>query len=691
VFDEKVFPFASGSRPNLDLLINPTIFPLTEPVVQDAPMRNYNLSLLGSNVLSAGSTEGASAAGNTTGAPAEVARSSPIDVQTTSMIDVPRVHGLAPRAAPTAPSPPHGPHEAAPDPAHDCVSLDAEQQQDTAAASPDDTASPPPAPPAGVVTRLRHGIHRPRQYTDGTVRYNPMRRAFFAMPASHRDAIADPAWRTAMEAEFRALQDNKTWILVPRPSRTNIVSCKWIFKVKQHSDGSLDKYKARLVARGFTQQSGIDFHETFSPVVKAATVRIVLSLAISRGWTLRQIDVSNAFLHGFLEEDVFMHQPPGFEDPRYPQFVCKLQKSLYGLKQSPRAWYSRLSDKLQQLGFIPSVADTSLFIYHHDGVTILMLVYVDDIVIAGSSCSVVDHLLRNLSSSFPIKDLGTLRYFLGLEAAYTSGGMTLSQHKYAEDLLHRAHMEKCKEVSTPMSVTDKLSSTLGTPLNGDDAFRYRSIVGGLQYLTLTRPDISFAVNKVCQFLSNPTDQHWEAVKRILRYIRGTTTTGLSIRRSPSTLLSVFTDADWAGSPDDRRSTGGFAVFFGPTLVSWSSRKQPTVSRSSTEAEYKALANGAAEVTWIQSLLKEIHVPQPRAPILWCDNLGATYLTANPVFHARTKHIEVDFHFVREKVALGTLDVRFVSSRDQVADGFTKPVTRHMLERLSHNLNLTSTG
>jgi histone deacetylase 1/2 len=178
--------------------------------------------------------------------------------------------------------------------------------------------------------------------------------------------------------------------IVPRPAGTNIVSCKWIFKIKQHSDGSLDKYKARLVARGFTQQYGIDYSDTFSPVVKPATVRLVLTLAVSRGWFLRQVDVSNAFLHGFLDEDVYMHQPPGFEDATHPSFVCKLQKSIYGLKQSPRAWYSRLSDKLQQLGFHPSTADTSLFVYCHDGTTIFMLVYVDDIVIAGSSSQAVD-------------------------------------------------------------------------------------------------------------------------------------------------------------------------------------------------------------------------------------------------------------------------------------------------------------
>jgi histone deacetylase 1/2 len=199
--------------------------------------------------------------------------------------------------------------------------------------------------------------------------------------------------------------------------------------------------------------------------------------------------------------------------------------------------------------------------------------------------------------------------------------------------------------------------------------------------------LSFAVNKVCQYLSQPTTAHYEAVKRIMRYVRGTVSNGLRFRRSSSTGLSIFTDADWAGCSDDRRSTGGFAVFLGPNLVSWSSRKQPTVSRSSTEAEYKALANGTAEAVWIQSVLKELGVYQSQPPVLWCDNLGATYLSANPVFHARTKHIEIDFHFVREKVALGALDVRFISTADQLADVFTKPATQLTLRRFSSNLNL----
>jgi histone deacetylase 1/2 len=229
--------------------------------------------------------------------------------------------------------------------------------------------------------------------------------------------------------------------------------------------------------------------------------------------------------------------------------------------------------------------------------------------------------------------------------------------------------------------------TEGETLSSDDSTRYRSIVGALQYITLTRPDIAFSVNKVCQFLHAPTTVHWTAVKRILRYLKGTLSLGLRLSKSGSTMVSAFSDADWAGCLDDRRSTGGFAVFFGSNLVSWSARKQATVSRSSTEAEYKALADATAEVIWLQVLLTELGVSQSRAACLWCDNIGATYLSKNPVFHARTKHIEVDYHFVRERVARKLLDIRFIPSGDQVADGFTKSLSTRQLGIFRRNLNL----
>jgi histone deacetylase 1/2 len=248
-------------------------------------------------------------------------------------------------------------------------------------------------------------------------------------------------------------------------------------------------------------------------------------------------------------------------------------------------------------------------------------------------------------------------------------------------------MSDCKSVNTPMSTSEKLSVHEGDLLGPSDATQYRSMVGALQYLTLTRPDISFAVNKVCQYLHAPTTVHWSAVKRILRYVKHTMKLGLKIGKMSSLLVSGFSDADWVGCIDDRRSTEGFAIFLGSNLVSWNARKQATVSRSSTEAEYKALANATAEIMWIQILLLEIGVQEPRTAKLWCDNMGAKYLSANPVFHARTKHIEVDYHFVRERVAKRLLDIEYVSTRDQVADGFTKPLTVRQLEIFKGNLNL----
>jgi histone deacetylase 1/2 len=255
-------------------------------------------------------------------------------------------------------------------------------------------------------------------------------------------------------------------------------------------------------------------------------------------------------------------------------------------------------------------------------------------------------------------------------------------------LLEKVGMHDCKIAPTPLSSTEQLSLYDGTPLGPEDSTQYKSIVGALQYLTLTQPDLCFSVNKVCQFLHAPTTEHWTAVKRILRYVQGTLKIGTTFTKSPSMFFIAFLDADWAGSLDDRRSTGGFVIFIGPNLVSWNAKKQATVSRSSIEAEYKALANATTELIWVEALLQELGVKLKQKPCLWCDNLGATYLSINPVFHARTRHIEIDFHFVRERVAANLLSIRFISSKDQVADGFTKALPVRQLDEFRRNLNLS---
>jgi histone deacetylase 1/2 len=372
-----------------------------------------------------------------------------------------------------------------------------------------------------------------------------------------------------------------------------------------------------------------------------------------------------------LEEEVYMHQPPGYAYKSHVNYVCKLDKAIYGLKQALCAWYAQLCGKLESLGFVPSKVVTSLFYYSNRKHTMFVLVYVDDIIVASSSQEATRALLLDLQEEFALKDLGDMHYFLGIEIKRDQEGLVLTQGRYAANILKRSGMSKCKPIDTPLSSTEKLSVTEGSKLGTEDSTRYRSLVGALQYLTLTRPNICFAVNKVCQFLHSPTTTHWSAVKRILRYVCGIMNLGLRIVKSKSMMVSAFSDADWAGCVDDRRSTGGFAVFLGSNLISWSVRKQPTVSWSSTEAEYKALANATAEMLWVQKLLTELGVQHPPVARLWCDNLGAKYLSAHPVFHARTKHIEIDFHFVRERVAQKLLDIRFIHIGDQVTDGFTK--------------------
>lgn len=355
--------------------------------------------------------------------------------------------------------------------------------------------------------------------------------------------MKSPAWLAAMqEEEMDALHSNGTWDLVPRPPDANIIGSKWVFRTKFRADGSIKRHKARLVAQGFTQIPGTDFGHTFGPVVKASTIRVILALAVHSKWPLHQLDVKNAFLNGILQKPVFMSQPPGFVDPRFPDHVCRLKKALYGLRQTPLAWFQRFSSFLLSLEFLASRSDSSLFYLHQGTSVVYLLLYVDDIILTGNDASLLRRFISRTHSEFAIKDLGQLNYFLGLEISHTSTGLFVGQAKYAHDILDRAKMLDSKHVATPLASGESLLSS-GAPF--DDPTLYRSLVGALQYLTITRPDLSYAVNMVSQFLQAPTTDHFLAVKRILRYVKGTINFGLSFVSRPDSSVVGYSDADWA--------------------------------------------------------------------------------------------------------------------------------------------------
>lgn len=378
-----------------------------------------------------------------------------------------------------------------------------------------------------------------------------------------------------------------------------------------------------------------------------------------------------------------MKQPPGFEQGP-PGMVCKLNKALYGLKQASRSWFLTIQSTLLSLGFTQSKADHSFFFQHTKTDTTYLLLYVDDILISGNSSSRIQSIIDQLHQKFSLKDLGEVTHFLGIEVSKTTLGLHLSQAAYITELLQKVKMLEAKSYPTPMVSDLKLSKEEGEPTV--DGKLYRSVVGALQYVTITRPELSFSVNKVSQYMACPLDTHWKAVKRILRYLSGTIDYGLQIKASDFKLCG-FSDSDWASDVDDRRSTTGYCVFFGGNLVSWCSKKQKVVSRSSTEAEYRSLAHAVSEISWIRSLLHELHIPVKSPPVIWVDNLSTIALASNPVLHSRAKHIELDIHFVRDKVAAKEIEHRHVPSLDQVADILTKPPSLQFFARLRNKLGV----
>ncbi|CAL9011599.1 unnamed protein product [Prunus brigantina] len=403
-------------------------------------------------------------------------------------------------------------------------------------------------------------------------------------------------------------------------------------------DGSIDRYKARLVAKGYTQTYGVDYLETFAPVAKLNTVRVLLSLAANRDWPLLQFDVKNAFLHGDLKEEIYMDLPPGIPVTSKEGVVCKLRKSLYGLKQSPRAWFGRFAASMKKFGYVQSNSDHTLFLKRHKGKLTALIIY----------------------------------YFLGIEVARSKHGIFLSQRKYILDLLAETGMLDCKPIDTPSEQNHKLG--LYPDQVPTDKERYQRLVGKLIYLSHTRPDIAYAVSVVSQFMHSPSEDHMGAVMRILRYLKVTPGKGLMFCKYGHTDVEGYTDADWAGSVTDRRSTSGYFTFVGGNLVTWRSKKQKVVSRSSAEAEYRGMAQGVCELLWLRRLLRDLGFGPQKPMDMYCDNKAAIAIAHNPVQHDRTKHVEVDRHFVKEKLDAEIISFPFISSEYQLADVLTKAVS-----------------
>lgn len=473
------------------------------------------------------------------------------------------------------------------------------------------------------------------------------------IPQTVEEARALPdkeQWEQSMNSEMKALEKNNTYTLVEPPPNCKPVKNRWVFRIKTNPDGSVNKYKARLVIKGCSLREGIDFDQTYSPVARLESVRILFSIAAANNLELYQMDVKSAFLNGNLEENILMEQPIGFEDNTGR--VCKLNKALYGLPQAPKAWNSRFDAFMKKFGLKSTNADPC--VYSNEDCDIYVILWVDDGLLLGKSKIKIKKLLNEMRKEFDITS-SIANYYLGIEIIHDrkSKTISLSQTAYIKTILEKFGMVNCNAVQTPMESGVQLIKNLENEQPGQIAnVPYRQIVGSLMYLAVgTRPDLSYVVSVLNKFLEQPSSTHWTAAKRVLKYLKGTLNVGITYNGNcnQSNELIAFSDSDYASCPDTRKSTSGIVLMLNSGPVIWSSRKQSIVATSTTDAEYVAICEAAKEVVWTRRLLNELGIQQEQATVLYCDNMAAQLLAKNPVYHRRTKHVDVKFHYTREQV------------------------------------------
>ncbi|KAJ3551307.1 hypothetical protein NP233_g13104 [Leucocoprinus birnbaumii] len=501
-------------------------------------------------------------------------------------------------------------------------------------------------------------------------------------PRTYKAAMKAPdaeKWKEACDTEVMNLIANGTWELVELPPGAKVVDSGWVFKVKLHADGSLERHRSRIVAKGYSQRPGYDYTEVFAPTFRPASLRLIFALAAREGYKLRSLDISSAFTYGELDEVIYMRQPEGYHQGG-PNVVCRLHKSLYGLKQSARQWNKKLRSVLEDLGFERVQSDNSIFIYSKGDVKIIVPVFIDDITLVSKNDAAMDRTVKDLQKHFKLRDLGDTSFLLSVQVKQDLDAHTisLSQTHYIDELLKRFGMNDCNPVRSPLEPGSNLSGIVPTPSEVEDMRKvpYLSAVGSLQYLaTMTRPDIAFAVSYLGRFNHNPAPAHWTAVKHLLRYLKGTRDYKLVYKGNDDKELFVtYSDASHGGCHDTGRSTGGYVTLVCGGAVGWSSKRQPFVTLSSTEAEYVAAVEAGKEIMWMRNILSEFGYPSDYASTLFIDNKSGIDVAKNPEHHGRMKHLDLRFYWLRDAVQSSLIFPVYVPTKQQVADIFTKPVS-----------------
>ncbi|KAM1262144.1 hypothetical protein ACFX2G_027916 [Malus domestica] len=506
-------------------------------------------------------------------------------------------------------------------------------------------------------------------------------------PEKFEEAAKDEAWMKGMKDELSMIEKNATLDMVNIPSDKPIIGVKWVFKTKLNLDGTVQKHKARLVAKGYAQKPGVDYNETFAPVARLDTIRTLIALAAQKSWKLYQLDVKSAFLNGVLEEEVYVEQPDGFVIKGSEDKVYKLYKALYGLKQAPRAWYSEIDTYFAHCGFVKSQSEATLYIKVRGGEILIVSIYVDDIVYTGNSTEMLKEFKEDMMTKYEMTDLGLLHHFLGMGVIQTHTSIFIHQRKYAGSLLDKFGLNECKSVFTPLVSSEKLCKDDGSGSASEE--QYRRIVGSLLYLTATRPDIMYVASLLARFMHCPTNKHLGTAKRVLRYIKGTLDYGLEYVKGKNAMLIGFCDSDWGGSVDDSKSTSGYAFSFGSGVFSWASVKQNCVALFTAEAEYISASEATAQAIWLRFVLEDFGEMQTEATPVHCDNTAAIAITKNPVFHQKTKHIDRRYHFIKNALQEGIIDLVYCPTNEQVADIFTKALSKDRFNYLRDMLGVKS--